>query len=218
MLTIINPNGLDIVTDICAKLKLPVILSLLGRGTASKSMLDLLGIESKERRFIMAVAGEEETKALIKAQRRRLYIDAPGNGITLAVPVKSVGGGKTLAYLSGGQAKMKAPEMNYSYELILAIANEGHTDTVMTAAREAGASGGTVLHAKGTGAANAEKFFKVSIAQEKEIVLIVAKASEKSGIMRAILKSAGPDSEAGAIVLSLPVTEVAGFSMMEEGK
>lgn len=210
VISVVNPNGLSILGNICEKLELPVVLTMKGAGTATQSMRDVLGLDSNEKRVVMVVATEEKTQSLILEQKRRLYIDAPGNGIVISVPVKSVGGGNTLANL-GGKSKMKAPELNYDYELVLAIANEGHTDTVMDAARSAGAGGGTVIHAKGTGGTNAEKFFKVSIAQEKELILIVAKASEKGKIMKAIIENAGTHTEAGAIVFSLPVGAIAGF-------
>ena len=41
----------------------------------------------------------------------------------------------------------------------------------MNAARAAGARGGTVLHGKGTGAKGAPKFYNITIAQEKEMIL-----------------------------------------------
>ena len=120
-----------------------------------------------------------------------------------------------MAFLNGNQQPAKyTPELNYSYELIVAIANEGRTDQVMNAARAAGAAGGTVLHGKGTGSENAEKFYNVSIASEKEVILIVAKAEQKAGIMKAILEKAGPASEAGTIAFSLPTSEVAGFGLL----
>ena len=120
-----------------------------------------------------------------------------------------------MAFLNGNQQPAKyTPELNYSYELIVAIANEGRTDQVMNAARAAGAAGGTVLHGKGTGSENAEKFYNVSIASEKEVILIVAKAEQKAGIMKAILEKAGPASEAGPIAFSLPTSEVAGFGLL----
>jgi hypothetical protein len=72
-----------------------------------------------------------------------------------------------------------------------------------------------VLHGKGTGSKDAEKFFKVSIASEKEVIMIVAKASEKAEIMKAIVTQAGTSTEAGAVVMSLPVTAVAGFGMLD---
>ena len=37
------------------------------------------------------------------------------------------------------------------YDLLLVIANQGYTGSIMDAARAAGAGGGTVIHAKGTG-------------------------------------------------------------------
>ena len=80
-----------------------------------------------------------------------MFIGVPGHGITVAVPIKSVGGGKTLEFLSGGNArrKIRAAAWLIHYELIVAIANEGRSDLVMNAARAAGAAGGTVLHGKG---------------------------------------------------------------------
>ena len=200
---------------ICDRLELPIRLRLLGRGTATGNMLDLLGLRSREYRISLTVADKERTAALIDEARRQLYIDAPGHGIIVATAIKSVGGGKTLSYLSQGRPTDGTPEFNYNYEIILAIANEGYTDAVMDAAREAGARGGTVLHGKGTGSKDAEKFFKVSIASEKEVILIVSAASQKAAIMKAIIEQAGPDTKAGAIAFSLPVSELAGFGIAQ---
>ena len=65
-------------------------------------------------------------------------------------------------------------EKELTHELIIVITNQGYTDKVMDAARSAGAGGGTAIHAKGTGAELARKFFGVSIASEKEIVFIIS--------------------------------------------
>ena len=59
--------------------------------------------------------------------------------------------------------------MEFNHELIVVILNEGYADLVMDAARAAGAGGGTVLHAKGTGSKRGEKFFGVSLADEKDM-------------------------------------------------
>lgn len=58
-----------------------------------------------------------------------------------------------MAYLNNGeqQPARYTPELSNRYELIVIVANEGRTDQVMNAARAAGATGGTVLHGKGTG-------------------------------------------------------------------
>lgn len=215
VISICDPRALNTLTGLCAELELPVSVVLHAHGTAVRSMLDILGIESNEKRVVLTIATQEKTRRLIDEQKRRLFIGVPGHGIVVSVPIKSIGGGKTVAFLGGSQQPAKyTPELNYSYELIVAIANEGRTDLVMNAARSAGAAGGTVLHGKGTGSDKAEKFYSVSIAQEKEVILIVAKTEQKAGIMRAILEKAGPNTEAGTIVFSLPTSEVAGFGLL----
>ena len=216
IISICDPKAAPNLTEICSELGLRIAVSLHGRGTAVRSMLDILGIEDNEKRVILTIANRKKTKEFIREQKRRLFIGVPGHGVTVAVPIKSIGGGKTVAFLNGEQQNAKyTPELNYSYELITVIANEGRSDLVMNAARSAGAKGGTVLHGKSTGAKDSEKFYNISISGEKEVILIVAEAAQKSEIMRSILKNAGPDSEAGAIVFSMPVSEVAGFGMFD---
>lgn len=187
-----------------------------GKGTAVKSMLDILGIENSEKRIIVSVTNSDNAKLMVKRLKEELFVGVPGHGIVISVPVKSVGGGKTLAYLSrNDKYEKKAPDINYSYELIVAVANEGSVDTVMNAAREAGARGGTVIHGKGTGNEETSRFYNVSIAAEKETILIVSKSSQKEKIMQSIIKKAGPDTQAGAVVFSLPVSDVAGFGILD---
>ena len=214
VISIINPEALDALTALCAELELPMTVIAHGRGTAVQSMMELLGIESNEKRIVMTAADADKTARLIAAQKRYLHLGVPGHGIVIAVPVKSIGGAAAMAYLNAdGKTAKQAPDINYAYELIVAIANEGCTDMVMNAARAAGARGGTVLHAKGTGEKD-PRFYNITLVQEKEVVLIVAAAEHKSGIMSSILKKAGPDTEAGTIVFSLPTTEVAGFGLL----
>ena len=213
VISICELNALKKLTDICAELELVMTTVFNARGTAVRSMLDILGIESTNRRVVLTVANEEKTKRLIELQKERMFIGVPGHGIVIAVPIKSIGGGKTVAYLNGGEMNSKyVPKLNYSYELIIAITNEGRTDMVMNAARGVGAKGGTVLHGKGTG--NQQKFFNVSIAQEKEVILILSEASQKASIMKAIIEKAGPDTEAGAVVFSIPTSAAAGFGIL----
>lgn len=217
VISVIVPSALDTLTDIFENLELPLSVTMRAKGTAVKSMLELLGIESNERRMAVTIANNEKTAQLISLAKRKLHIGVPGHGIIVSVPIKSVGGGKTLAYLNGdNQFSKQAPEFNGDYELITIIANEGHTDSVMNAARAAGARGGTVLHGKGTGAKGSQRFYNISIANEKEVILIVSSKEQKAQIMRSVLQKAGPDTDTGAIVFSLPVSQVAGFGFFEE--
>lgn len=217
IISVVSPTAEEKLAEIHNRLSVPLFVTLHGRGTAVKSMLDLLGIESSEKRVVIAIANNDKTKNLIKAIKNELYIGVPGHGIIASVPIKSIGGGKTVSVLSEGEAPVKGkPDINNTYELIVAIANEGRTDMVMNAARLAGAAGGTVLHGKGTAEEEAMRFLNISIASEKEVILIVAKKEQKARLMQAVLEKAGPSSEAGTVLFSMPVSSIAGFNMFEE--
>ena len=192
------------------------ILSMPGRGTATSEHLAIYGLDATEKYVISAVGNRSEVEGLIKSAKRKLFIDIPGNGVMLTVPLKSVAGGKTLAYLTDEQKTGGASRMDFEHELIIVILNEGYSDFVMDAARAAGAGGGTVLHAKGTGGTRGEKFFSVSLADEKDMIYIIAHKDEKAAIMRSINEQAGPGSKAGAICFSLPISSVAGLRAREE--
>ncbi len=192
------------------------ILSMPGRGTATSEHLAIYGLDATEKYVISGVGNGDEAEGLIKSAKRKLFIDIPGNGVMLTVPLKSVAGGKTLAYLTDEQKLGGAPRMDFEHELIIVILNEGYSDFVMDAARAAGAGGGTVLHAKGTGGTRGEKFFSVSLADEKDMIYIIAHKDEKAAIMRSINEQAGPGSRAGAICFSLPISSVAGLRARED--
>ena len=192
------------------------ILSMPGRGTATSEHLAIYGLDATEKYVISAIGNGSEAEGLIKSAKRKLFIDIPGNGVMLTVPLKSVAGGKTLAYLTDEQKLGGAPRMDFEHELIIVILNEGYSDFVMDAARAAGAGGGTVLHAKGTGGTRGEKFFSVSLADEKDMIYIIAHKDEKAAIMRSINEQAGPGTKAGAICFSLPISSVAGLRAREE--
>jgi len=140
--------------------------------------------------------------------------------VAFTIPVASLAGSSSLNHFTKGQdiilGEVKEMPNAFLYELIIAIVNRGHVDMVMDAARKGGATGGTVLHGKGTGYETAQRFYQMSIAQEKEMVLIVAPAEKKASIMREILHNAGPETEAGSLVFSLPVDTAAGFGRRDE--
>ena len=86
----------------------------------------------------------------------------------------------------------------------------------MDAAREAGATGGTVVHAKGTGTELVQRFFGVSIASEQEMIFILTRSETKRPIMKAIMAKAGIQSDAQALVFSLPVGDIAGLRELDQ--
>ena len=114
---------------------LHLILSMPARGTATSEHLAIYGLDATEKCVIAAVGSAQEADSLIRSAKRKLFIDIPGNGVMLTVPLKSVAGGKTLSYLTDDLKAGGAPNMNFEHELITVILNEGYSDFVMDAAR-----------------------------------------------------------------------------------
>ena len=108
--------------------------------------------------------------------------------------------------------------MAYEYEMIVCIVNIGFSDAVMSAAREYGARGGTVLHARGTANPEAESFFKITIQPEKEVVMILVPAAIKDDILHAIYQDVGLKSPGQGIAFTLPVDAAVGLPKVEEAK
>ena len=79
VISICGPESLNTLTSICRDLKLPLSVILLGEGTASRGMLDILGIESNEKRVLITVANEKKTKKFIQKQKQQMFIDIPGS-------------------------------------------------------------------------------------------------------------------------------------------
>lgn len=99
------------------------------------------------------------------------------------------------------------------FEAIYVIVNNGFSEAVMTAAKAAGARGGTVFSAHGTGRAEAEKFYGITISPEKEIVLILVPKSIRNNVMKAIYTEIGLGTPGEGIAFSLPATDVIGLAI-----
>ncbi len=187
-------------------------------GTANEKMLSYLGIANTEKVMFEAMVREEEVNQIIKDFYLELNMGAFGSGLAVLVPIDSIGGMSSLKYFVGENPVEKEEEKMAEESknvLIITVADKGNVDLIMDSAREAGASGGTVVRAKGTGAEIA-KFFGVSISEEKEMVYIIASRNDRDNIMHAIMEKAGSKTDAHGVVFSLPIDKVVGIKHFEE--
>lgn len=196
-----------------------VSMVTLGAGTVNSELLDYYGLEDFEKAVFFGVVTDPVWHTLKKGLRHRFQFDIPGFGIAFTIPLSSVGGKREFLFLTERQGYEKGEETTLkgtTDELLLVIANQGYSDLIMDAARSAGATGGTIIHAKGTGMERAEQFLGVSLASEKEMIFILTKSEIKQAIMQAIMTQAGLESKAKSILISLPVTNTLGLPSAED--
>ena len=193
----------------------------LGHGTAGMRYMRLLALNETEKMVCLTVVTGRKWLEVKRAMSVRLRIEAPGVGIAYIVPLSAVGGKRELMFLTDGQDFKKGAEHTLKgteQELLIVIGNQGYSEQIMDAARKAGARGGTVIHARGTGHEKAEQFLGISLASEKDIILIVAPSEMKADMMKQIMHDAGVSTRAGAIVFSLPVTDTAGMILRPQSE
>ena len=97
--------------------------------------------------------------------------------------------------------------MQSELELITVITNAGFADDVMAAARKAGATGGTILNARGTGTEEDVKFFGITLVPEKEMLIIVSAKDKVKTIIDAVTSVPKLNEPGGGIVYTMPVQD-----------
>ena len=218
MVTIIDRNQSRKFLSFYRNYGISVVLSTLGHGTAASNVLNYFSLEATQKAVLCAVVTDTVWNAVKKGLETIMQIDIPGTGVAFVVPVSSVGGKRQLQFITSGMPFTKGEESvlkDTKYELLVVVANQGYTGTIMEAARRGKAAGGTMIHAKGTGMEGAEKFLGVSLAAEKELIFIVVRREQKNEVMSAIMEDAGIETRAGAIVFSVPVTSTAGLRLTD---
>ncbi len=193
-------------------------------GTATRSLRERLGLTSSEKTMFLAAIPRARVRALMRGCVNDMGLNVPGTGIAMSFPYESVGGRSALDLLLGGQefdpqevSGMMMPVLPFS--LVVAICENGYSETVMEAARAAGAGGGTIVHAKGTAGETASRFVGVSLAAEKEMVLILVRQENRRTVMQAVMDRTGIQTPAHTILFSLPVEDIAGLrSLMPDAE
>ena len=100
-------------------------------------------------------------------------------------------------------------DANTANSLILVMVNQGNTDEVMNTARAAGARGGTIIRSRFMGVAELDGLYESMQEGEKEIIAMVVPTTQRNTIMETINKKHGLKTEAGAVLLSLGIDQIA---------
>ena len=183
-------------------------------GTATSDLLKILGIGSPERDVLFSfAAGEIVDRLMYRLKNDELEGHVDTKGIVFDMPLTGLNN-VIATILFEKENKMAADggvrmEQVGNNSLILMVVNQGHTDAVMDTAREAGARGGTVIRARWAGSEESEKLYGITLQQEKEVILIVANGDKRKKIMEAVNEKHGLSAEAGAMICSLGIDQIA---------
>jgi len=108
--------------------------------------------------------------------------------------------------------------MKVKHSLIFVILDIGFSTVCMDVARDAGARGGTILHARGTSNKIIEERTGLAMSPEKELILILVEDKIKDEVLTAVNHVIGLQAKAKGIAFTIPVDEVSGKNLINEIK
>ena len=155
------------------------------KGTASNKLLRVLGLGDKSKEVVLIVTDKKMADKIVD-------------------DVRSEGKIQGVAALLGST---KEKTMSSKWKMITIIVNTGYADDIMDAARKAGAQGGTITHARGTGTEEDAKFLGVQIVPEKEMIFILCAADDTDKIVEAISSLKCLDEPGIGIIYTQDVVE-----------
>ena len=156
---------------------------IMGRGTASNGVLQLLGLGDTSKDIAYIIIEDEKYEAvrtaIISAAESKKHF-----GVLFALEVGSfakAGNNSEISESKGGKTMATS-----TYQMINVIVNKGYAEDAMDAARKAGAGGGTIIGARGTAKEGDAAFFGMKIVPEKDMLMILVPSDKKDAIVQAI--------------------------------
>ena len=183
MMAIVNRKQSSAVMEVARKAGAPGGTVCYARGTASSTILAALGLGDSGKEVLSCFIPEEKEAEIMSAVR-----STHAKGMVIVCPCSGEENG-----------------MNTDWTLIEVIVEEGYSEDIMAAARKAGAKGGTIINAHGTGTESDVKFFGTPIVPEKEILMIVMDSDKTQNVVDAINSLSVLKEKGRAVMFTLPV-------------
>lgn len=207
LVVIVEHNKASKVLHLADEKGVTASVAMLGRGTASRTIFDYLGLNDKKKAVLMLFGKTEEIMDLADYLVEKLEMDKPNHGIAYIESAFNVFGTEDNANVS---ENIKRGETMYN--AIYTIVEKGNADDVIEAAQKAGSRGGTVMHARGSGSEEARKVFNMLIEPEKEIVLIISEEAKTKDIVESIRKETGIEEQGKGIIFVTRVEQTYGLA------
>ncbi len=160
-----------------------VILAL---GSCSNKLARMLHLDKNHKEVVFVASNHEKSKRILKAISETFHFEKPNKGICFSMPLDQIFASKQAEIIEKQSDERELTTMS-PYKAIYAIVNLGEGETVIKEASKAGAKGGTIIHARGSGIHETAKLFAVDVEPEKEIVLILVKNDIVEDVCQRIL-------------------------------
>ena len=178
-----------------------------GYGSSDHSLSKFFGVDQLRKECLFFVSDKETVSDTLRVLTDTFQLDKPNKGVAFTMPLNQLFGAGKIDYEKETQGK----ESMYMHQAIFVIVERGKSEEVLEAAAKVGSKGGTVIHARGSGAEETKRFFQMDIEPEKDIVLILAKESEAKHITDVISDTLHLDEPNSGILFQMGLNETRGL-------
>jgi hypothetical protein len=196
-------------------------------GTATSETLNIFGLGGTAKTMSVCVVPGFLSQEFLREAEETLKLKKRGAGIAFTAPISGIASQAANLINDGysrqqtrgderiesglDEPKEEKKENGLALSLIVASVAQGYGQTAAAAAREAGATGGTLWNARKAETEAHSSALGLAINGEREILTILAPKFIKIDIMKAINTACGINTEARGIVISLPVEAAVGL-------
>lgn len=180
----------------------------LGMGTIKNHLLEILGLYELRKEIVLMVADKELVYNTLEEINTELVLNKPNHGIAFTTSVSNLLGSRNCTYDSSNK---HGGVKNTMYNAIFVVVDKGVAESVIDAASLAGARGGTIINARGSGVHETSTVFSMAIEPEKEIVMILSENTLTEAICDSIRKELKIDDPGNGIIFVLDINKTYGL-------
>jgi len=179
---------------------------VLGKGTSRNRMLQILELCDVRKEIVLMIAERSVAAAALQRIAKKLQLHKSYHGIAFTMPLAAFLGSGDYRYIyretGGGK--------NTVFNSIFVIVDRGRGEEVMDSARRAGAKGGTIIGARGSGIHEKGRLFRMDIEPEKEVVLILSDRHQTEAIVKSVRDDLHIDEPGMGVIFVQDVHETYG--------
>ena len=150
------------------------------KGTISDKFLNFISIYNEKKELLIMAVDEESASKIVPTLVAKFNLEKKNTGIIFTTNLTAISGSLL-------EKELKKNEVvDPMFKLITTIVDRGKANDVVESANAAGARGGTVLHARGSGTKETLKLFNMDIEPEKEVVMIIVDSKIAQNVVERI--------------------------------
>ena len=179
----------------------------IGRGTIDNFLFNFLSLYDERKELVLFISEDKISEYVLFKLNKKFKFNKPNHGIAFTYNLYYVAGGE---YFDIKFNKIEGV-CNSMYQIIFTIIDRGKSSTVIEAAKDGGAKGGTIINARGSGTNVKGKLFNMDIEPEKEIVMVISKSCSTNNIVMSIRKKLQIDKPGNGIIFVHEINNVYGI-------